>query len=769
MSKFRPLRILIITLLTLLLVYLPASGAEALMVQLSIEELAEEADSVIIGTVVKSHSQWNNDRTSIYTTVIVTLENNLKGNPLPDRVTVIVPGGEVDGIMQIVSDTPFFEPGEEVILFLEELPQQILLRKSFQTKTHSVYGSFQGKKEIINNTVDGIPVEEVEEIILQITTEEQTKIELSNDPGEPVLVSNHQYVPLGIRWSGSSPIVRFRINAPDNYSSHVQAAAATWSNAGANFSFGYSGPHSRNGTASLNQVNEIMWADLGTTSALALATIWCSGTTIIEADMVMNTRFNWTTNPFSYHDVQTVALHEFGHWIGLNHSPDYNSIMYYQYKGTQRQLSPDDIAGIQFIYGSSGTIITPLNDNFADRLVLTGIKGEATGGNYYATRETGEPLHAGTAGGASVWWEWTAPDTGTVIFDTFGSSFDTILAIYSGSSLQTLNEIASNDDADAMRTWQSMVHFIAASETTYLIALDGWNGANGSIVLNWEQNPDSVDEPSGQAGDDEESESEDDIGQENEEGNGDPNLEADEPDSDESTSPKEDQESQNDPDLETEGDPVDPQSDPEIITVPSSPLGPVSGYVNAAYLYQTNPVSCPDGSAAQYQYDWGHGGYSSWLETVEAVHSWTVAGSYPIRVRARSSINSELVSEWSETLAVNIYNIPTIDPTTTPPPIYIPPADTVAPPPPVQDNVPPTGTPLSSQEDKIAGDLTGDNKVNVNDVSIVARFALGLLMLSEEQALAADINGDGTVDVRDTILLMRYVLGLIESLPATGR
>lgn len=736
MSNLRLSRRLIITLLTFLFIFLPTSGANAIMVQLSLEELVGESDSVIIGTVVSSQSQWNNDRSAIYTTVIVAIENHLKGNPLPDLVTVIVPGGEIDGVMQIVSDTPIFDPGEEVMLFLEELPQQIYPRSIFYPKAHSVFGNFQGKKEIINNKVDGIPVEEVEEIILQITAEEQTKKELSNDPSEPVLVSNHQYVPLGIRWTGASPVISFKVNAPGEYSSHVQAAAATWSNAGSNFSFNYSGPHSRDGTASLNQVNEIMWANLGTTSALALATIWCSGTTIIEADMVMNTMFNWTTNPFSYHDVQTVALHEFGHWIGLNHSSDYNSIMHYQYKGTQRQLSPDDIAGIQFIYGSSGTIITPLNDNFVDRFVITGLSGEASGSNYYATRETGEPLHAGSAGGASVWWEWTTPETGAAIIDTFGSNFDTILAVYSGSSLQTLTEVASNDDADAMRTWQSKVQFIATSGTTYLIALDGWSGANGSIVLNWELNPDSVDEPSDQPGDNEESD---------------------------------DPKSPNDPDLETEDDLNEQQSDPEIITVPIIPSGPVSGYINTTYSYRTDPVSCPDGSAAQYQYDWGNISFSSWHDTVEAVHFWTVADSYPIRVRARSSSNNELISEWSEALVVNIYSIASPSPTTTPPPIYIPPADTVAPPAPAQDNTPPAGKPLSSQEDKIVGDLTGDNIVNVSDVSMIARLALGLLTLGEEEALRADINGDGIVDVRDTIILMRYVLGLIESLPANRR
>jgi len=653
MGRYKLSRILIIMFLSLVLVYLPASVAKALMIQLSLEELTEEADSVIIGTVLDSQSYWNNDRNSIYTTVTVTLDNHLKGNPLPDLVSVIVPGGKIDDVMQIVSDTPFFETGEEVLLFLEDLPQQIYPRTIFQLKTHSVFGNFQGKKEIINNKVDGIPVEDVEEIILQMITEEQAEKELSDNPAEPVLVSNHQYVPLGIRWPDSSPVISFRINAPEDYSNQVQAAAATWSSAGANFSFDYRGPHSRSGTASLNQVNEIMWADLGTTNALALATIWCSGTTIIEADMVMNTRFNWTTNPFSYHDVQTVALHEFGHWIGLNHSPDYNSIMYHQYKGTQRQLSPDDIAGINYIYGSSGTIQAPLNDNFADRLVLTGVSGEATGNNYYATRETGEPLHAGLVGGASVWWEWTAPEEGKVIIDAFGSSFDTVLAIYSGSSLQTLIEIASNDDADTIGTWQSRVEFTAVSGTIYLIAVDGWNGANGSIVLNWEQSPDSIDEPSEQDGDDEEGESEEEIDQADEEEIEDPNLEDEnsdaEADAKESTSPSGDPAAENDPDLEVDSEQGDRQSEPDIIT-----------------------------------------------------------------------------------------------------------------------DEPPQSAPPPAQDEKIAGDLNGDDRIDINDVTIVARFALGLTLLTENQALAADINGDGTVDVRDTILLMRYVLGLIESLSATG-
>ena len=37
--------------------------------------------------------------------------------------------------------------------------------------------------------------------------------------------------------------------------------------------------------------------------------------------------------------------------------------------------------------------------------------------------------------GQSVWYRWTAPANGPWAFDTRGSSFDTLLGIYTGSSV----------------------------------------------------------------------------------------------------------------------------------------------------------------------------------------------------------------------------------------------------------------------------------------------------------------------------------------------
>lgn len=119
------------------------------------------------------------------------------------------------------------------------------------------------------------------------------------------------------------------------------------------------------------------------------------------------------------------------------------------------------------------------NDFFADRLELTGSSATVFGTNLDATAEAGEPINF--SGGKSVWWTWTAPSGGTVVIDTFGSDFDTTLALYIGSTVSTLTRLTRNDDAVGV---QSQIALEAQAGTPYHIAVDGYAMNAGSIVLN---------------------------------------------------------------------------------------------------------------------------------------------------------------------------------------------------------------------------------------------------------------------------------------------
>ena len=87
-----------------------------------------------------------------------------------------------------------------------------------------------------------------------------------------------------------------------------------------------------------------------------------------------------------------------------------------------------------------------LTDNFAERMP---IQNSASGGiltnNLFATFEPSEPCHAGKPASKSLWMTWVAPANGTVTFETCGSTFDTLLAVYDGAQLAVGREIVASD------------------------------------------------------------------------------------------------------------------------------------------------------------------------------------------------------------------------------------------------------------------------------------------------------------------------------------
>ncbi len=144
-------------------------------------------------------------------------------------------------------------------------------------------------------------------------------------------------------------------------------------------------------------------------------------------------------------------------------------------------------------------LLPPANDDFANadtitaggpvsNVVLDGIP------NRWAGAEVGEPDHAATTNGAShsLWWKVTLASSGNVSFDTSLSldidginPLDTVLAIYSGSTVGTLVEIDSNDDGGVDVT-SELINVPLTGGVTYHIAVGCFDPIiYGTVILRY--------------------------------------------------------------------------------------------------------------------------------------------------------------------------------------------------------------------------------------------------------------------------------------------
>ena len=217
----------------------------------------------------------------------------------------------------------------------------------------------------------------------------------------------------------------------------------------------------------------------------AAASVWFSWTPDATADVEIDTCIRgfdsvlvvYTGDAVS--GLTTIASNDDG--CGGNHQ---SKLAFPARAGTTYHIAVDGYQGAQGLFTLTVTDASaPPNDALANAEELSGaLPLVTTGDNVGATKELGEPDHAGDAGGASVWYRWTASTTGTVEVSTCGegTGIDSLLAVYTGTSVDTLVPVASNDD-DCSR--QSRLAFAAAAGEASLIAVDGWHGGQGGITL----------------------------------------------------------------------------------------------------------------------------------------------------------------------------------------------------------------------------------------------------------------------------------------------
>lgn len=155
-------------------------------------------------------------------------------------------------------------------------------------------------------------------------------------------------------------------------------------------------------------------------------------------------------------------------------------------------LSPGQQVFCVFRNGAS-----PQNDAFeaAIDLAQTGPQQGLVGSNDNATKEPGEPNHAGSPGGRSVWYRFVPATTHQVSFDTcFDGRFESTLGVYTGSSVASLTSVTASSDfcydmgPGAPPTVGMRRSFLAVAGTIYWIAVDsrtGYHPLSGTFRLSW--------------------------------------------------------------------------------------------------------------------------------------------------------------------------------------------------------------------------------------------------------------------------------------------
>jgi hypothetical protein len=131
------------------------------------------------------------------------------------------------------------------------------------------------------------------------------------------------------------------------------------------------------------------------------------------------------------------------------------------------------------------------NDAFASAETLAA-SGSIVRSNVGATAQANEPAPMTGTAYATVWFKWTAPATGRTTFDTIGSvdstgaGFDTVFSVYTGATLTTLVEQASDDDGFDCNT-QSWLQFDAVKGRVYRIQIGSWDPSltTATLHLNW--------------------------------------------------------------------------------------------------------------------------------------------------------------------------------------------------------------------------------------------------------------------------------------------
>lgn len=164
------IRVLFFCITGACLLFLPVllGDAAAQVRKLTLDELVSKSEMILTGSVVDKYSEWNAEKTRIYTRVTVDVAEYLKGEGLEKSITVTHLGGEIGDVGELYTGTARFEKDEEVILFMKRDSRgNLRVTGSNQGKYRIRTGNRLGKKMITDGrTVDAF-IAQIKDIVEQ--------------------------------------------------------------------------------------------------------------------------------------------------------------------------------------------------------------------------------------------------------------------------------------------------------------------------------------------------------------------------------------------------------------------------------------------------------------------------------------------------------------------------------------------------------------------------------------------------------------------------
>jgi hypothetical protein len=83
----------------------------------SARDLSDRSEIVAVGRVSQVQPQWEDGKGRISTHVTLAVTEYLKGGAGEKHITIITPGGEIDGVGEIYSHSAKFKADEDVVVF----------------------------------------------------------------------------------------------------------------------------------------------------------------------------------------------------------------------------------------------------------------------------------------------------------------------------------------------------------------------------------------------------------------------------------------------------------------------------------------------------------------------------------------------------------------------------------------------------------------------------------------------------------------------------